>query len=142
MNDFCWHGRQDLLAAFGFEGAVAAAAPRAGIEHFGGEFAVGGLQGERASGGGRDAHFIRFSVKENGEDVGGDFDGVGVERFTVERNAPAFGVANDLDSAGPVVYAHCDFHGVRSSWSRRASWSPRGGRDLSAPRGRFFYACG
>jgi len=43
-NDFTGHGRYDLLAAFGFDAAVAAAAPGARIDDLGGEFLRAGLE--------------------------------------------------------------------------------------------------
>ena len=47
-NDFPGHGRDDLLAALGFDGAVTASVPGARIDHLGDEFAVSGLQREGA----------------------------------------------------------------------------------------------
>jgi hypothetical protein len=45
-DDFAGHGGEHLLAAFGFEGAVLAAAPGAGIDNFGGKFVKAGLEFE------------------------------------------------------------------------------------------------
>jgi len=43
-HDFAGHGGNDLLAAFGFDAAVAATAPGARIDDFGGEFLRAGLE--------------------------------------------------------------------------------------------------
>src|SRR5260370_33045490 len=43
-HDFTRHGRHDLLTAFGFDVAVAAAAPGAGIGDLGGEFPRASLE--------------------------------------------------------------------------------------------------
>ncbi len=83
-NNFAGHRGDDLLAAFDFEGAVTATAPGAGIDDLGGEFFEAGLQGERSAGRRSDANFVRLAAKKDGESVGRDFDGVGVEGLTVE----------------------------------------------------------
>src|SRR5229473_6396919 len=43
-HDFTGHGRNNLLAPFGFDVAVASAAPGARIDNFGGEFLPAGLE--------------------------------------------------------------------------------------------------
>jgi hypothetical protein len=92
-DDFAGHGGGDFLAAFGFDGAVFAAAPGARVGDFGFEFVRAVLNGERAVGIWGDADFVRLAVEQDGEDAGGDFDGVGVGWCAVESDLPAIGVA-------------------------------------------------
>ena len=77
-DDFAGHGGDDFLAAFGFDRAVFAAAPGAGIGDFGFEFVGTVLKCERAIGIWSDANFVRCAVQQDGENAGRDFDGVGV----------------------------------------------------------------
>jgi hypothetical protein len=83
-DDFAGHGGEDLLAAFGFGGALFASAPRARVGDFGFELVRAVLNGEGAVGIRGDADFVRFAVEKDGEDAGGDFDGVGVGWCAVE----------------------------------------------------------
>src|SRR5580704_11120536 len=120
-NHFAGHGGDDLLAAFGFDGAVFAAAPGARVGYFGFELVGAVLNGERAVGIWGDADFVGFAVEKDGEDAGADLDGVGVGCGAVERDLPAIGVA--VESAAARSAGDEDFvpHGVRSSWARRPS---------------------
>src|SRR5258708_21313339 len=85
------------------------------------------LQCERAGGRGCDAHFVRFSVEQDGKNIWRDFDGVGVDGVTIESNAPTLGGSLEFDDASRVVDQNFKFHGVRSSWLRRASCFRAGG---------------
>jgi hypothetical protein len=113
-NDFAGHGGNNLLAAFGFKGAVTTAAPGAGIEDFGGEFLEAGLQGEHSAGRGSDTNFVRLAAKKDGEGVGRDFDSVGVERLTVECDAPMVSVVFELDDVDCARDADFKFHDANS----------------------------
>ena len=64
-NNFSGHGRDDLLAAFGFDRAMAAAAPGAGIDDLGNEFFATGLQRQRSVWRRRDANFVRLTAKQD-----------------------------------------------------------------------------
>ncbi len=56
-----------------------------------------------------------FTVEENRENVGRDFNGVGVNNFAVERDSPSLRVALEFDDTPRVVYGDFEFHGVRSN---------------------------
>ncbi len=68
-DDFTRHRRDDLLAAFGFDVAVAAATPSARIDDFGGEFLRAGVKLQFAVRSRRHADFEGLAVKENGKNV-------------------------------------------------------------------------
>src|SRR5712664_2542556 len=68
-DDFTRHRRDDLLAAFGFDVAVAAAAPGARIDDFGGEFLRAGVKLQFAVRRLRYAYFEGLTVKQNGKNV-------------------------------------------------------------------------
>src|SRR5213594_3508866 len=74
-HDFARHGRHDLLATFGFDVAVATAAPGARIDDFGREFLRAGLQYQFAVRTRRHGDFEGLAVEQNGERVGSDLDG-------------------------------------------------------------------
>jgi hypothetical protein len=63
-DDLAGHGSEHLLAAFGFERAMAPAAPRAGIEHLGGKFLQAGLEFEYSIRRRRDANFVRPTLQQ------------------------------------------------------------------------------
>ena len=109
-NDFSRHGSGDLLAAFDFVVAVSAAAPGAWIDELGGEFVMAGLQRQGAVGLGSDADFVGFAIEQDGENVRGDFYGVSIDGFAIDRDVPAVGVAMEFDGAGFAGDLDFQFH--------------------------------
>src|SRR5258707_10676238 len=88
-HDFTWHGRNDLLAAFGLDAAVAAAAPGTRIDDFSSEFLRAGLQLQLAVRRWRHVDFEGLTVKKNGKRVGSDLDRIDGYCLAIQRHAPA-----------------------------------------------------
>src|SRR5205809_5597743 len=124
-HDFAWHGRKDLLAAFGFDGAMAAAAPSAGIDDFGGEFLPVRMKFQFTVWGRRHCDFEGMAFEQNGKRVGSGLDGVDGDGPAIQRHAPSDTIAFEFDHASFFSGRQCEldfvFHGRRSSCSRRPS---------------------
>jgi hypothetical protein len=120
-NHFSGHRGSDLLAAFGFDVTVAAAPPRARVNDFSDEFFLTGLQDQRSVGLGRDVNSIGFAIEKDREEIRRNFDGVSVNRGTVNDDAPTIGVSVELDDASCPRDEDFQLHGLRSSCSRRDS---------------------
>jgi len=101
------HGRDDLLAALGFDVSVAAAAPGARIGDLRGELVIGGLQGEPAIRLRGDSNLVGLAVEKDGEDVGGDFHGVGICGLAIEGDLPAVSSVGEFDC--PILAGDADF---------------------------------
>ena len=66
-------------------------------------------------------------------------DGVGVNGTVIYRDLPMVAVTGEFDDAGAAIDAHFKFHGVRSSWSRRASCFHRDGSTCADDGAAFFW---
>jgi hypothetical protein len=62
---------------------MTASTPRSRIGDICGEFVPAGLQGECAGRTWRNPDLVRFAVEEHRENVGGDFNGVGINDLAV-----------------------------------------------------------
>ena len=114
-NHFTGHGCGDLLAAFGFDGAMTATAPGARVGHFGVILGKASVKGECAVGTGCNADLMRIAVQQHAEDIGSDFDGIGIERVSIERDFPSAILFSEFDDSGPSSEQHFVLHGRRSS---------------------------
>src|SRR6266849_4939119 len=138
-HDFTRHGRHDLLTAFGFGVAVAAAAPGARIDDFGGKFPRAGLEFQFAVRRRRHADFEGLAFKQNGDNVGSNLDGIDCDGPAIQGDSPASSFAFEFDDA--FFFAgggsELDFvsHGRRSSCSRRPSCFQREGWAAGAAEG-------
>jgi len=98
-DDFTGHGGDDLLAALGFEGTMAPAAPGPRIGNLGGELLHGSLEREQTVWRPRDADFVRLAIEKKRERIGVDFDGVGMEWLAVQGDSPAVSIAFEFNGA-------------------------------------------
>ena len=132
MHDFAGHGRNDLLAALGFDMAVAAAPPGARIDAFGGEFMRASLDLQLALCSRRHADFEGLAIKQKGKDVGSDLDGIDCHGAAIQGNPPAGGIAFEFNDAfflsvGKRRELDLISHGRRSNCARRPSCFQREG---------------
>src|SRR5258708_39903987 len=97
MRDLTGYGRNDLLTAFGFDVGVATAAPGARMDDFGSEFTRAGLELQFAVGRWRHADFKGLPIKQNGNCVGSDLDGIDGQGPAIQRHAPAGSIALEFD---------------------------------------------
>ena len=98
-HDLARHGSEDLLAAFGFECTVPAAAPGTGIDNFSGEFLETCPQLEDPVGRLRDVNFVGLTFEKKREGAGIDFNGVGMDLLAVQRDLPAICIALKFNGA-------------------------------------------
>src|SRR5712664_691886 len=135
-HDFPRHGRDNLLAAFRFDVAVAATAPGARIDDSGAELVRTGLEFQFPIGSRGHPNFIGLTVQQDRESVGSKLDGVGVNGLTIKLNAPTASVAFKLDDARfpsrQIFELDFVFHGSGSNWARRPSSFQREGWPGSA----------
>src|SRR5207245_308888 len=122
---------QDVLPALGFDGAVAAAAPGARIDDLGDEVLPAGLKFQFAVRRRRHGDFKGLTAQQNGENVGGDLDGVDGYRLAIQHHPPSGGSVFEFDNACIFSRWRSEldlvFHGRRSSCSRRPSSFQREG---------------
>jgi hypothetical protein len=112
---FAGHGGDDLLAAFGFDRSVFAAAPGAGVGDFGFELVGTILKRERTIWIWRNANFVRNTIQQDGENARRDFRGVGLRVDAIECDLPSSAVAAQFYSARFAGDVNLVLHGVRSS---------------------------
>src|SRR5437016_3538410 len=131
-HHFAGHRRKDLLPALGFDAAVAAAAPGARIDDLGDEVLPAGLKFQFAVRRRRYGDFKGLAAQQNGENVGGDLDGVDGYRLAIQHHPPSGGSVFEFDNACIFSRWRSEldlvFHGRRSSCSRRPSSFQREGR--------------
>jgi hypothetical protein len=132
-DDFAGHGSDDLLAAFGFEGALFSATPGARIADIGLEFMWAGLEFIGAIERWRDVNFEGGAIQEYRDGVGRGQNYVGINGLAVERDSAGrailFQINNVLSLSSDRVEMDFKFHGWRSSCVRRPSCFQREGAD-------------
>ena len=62
-------------------------------------FGKASVKSERAVSTRSNADLMRVAAQQNAEDIGGDFDGVGIERISIERNFPSAILSGEFDYA-------------------------------------------
>jgi len=139
-HDFSRHGRNHLLAAFGFGCAAAPSPPLPGINDFGAELFAARMDPQTRTGF-FDAHFEGLPGDQNRVNAARYFDCVGFERLAVQAPArPAarlsFAFAHDFEFAGRTSDLDLELHWLRSSCTRRPSSFQREGGAVVALAGR------
>jgi hypothetical protein len=92
-NDLARHWCDDLLPAFRFEGAMLPAAPGTWIGNLGSELLFTDLDLEQTIRQLHEAKFVGLALEQKGESVWINFDGIGIDRSSVQRDSQAAGVA-------------------------------------------------